>query len=114
MACLHLPGTYTVSLTVRDGFGTGDVTRETFTVVVDHPPEAREIYIPENMFVGSSISFDADVFDTEAGSDMEIYRDFDVNDGSITDRNQTILTQLTVRWDFDIETDDERKRRSSR
>ena len=101
-----LPGTYTVSLTVRDGFGTGDVTRETFTVVVDHPPEAREIYIPENMFVGSSISFDADVFDTEAGSDMEIYRDFDVNDGSITDRNQTILTQLTVRWDFDIETDE--------
>ena len=57
------------------------------------------------MFVGSSISFDADVFDTEAGSDMEIYRDFDVNDGSITDRNKTILTQLTVRWDFDIETD---------
>lgn len=100
-----LPGTYIVSLTVRDGFGTGDVSRETFTVIVDHPPEAREIYIPENIFVGSSIPFDADVFDAEAGSEMEIYRDNDVNDGSITDRNQTILTQVTVRWDFDIETD---------
>ena len=100
-----LPGTYTVSLTVRDGFGTGDVSRETFTVIVDHPPEAREIYVPENIFVGSSISFDADVFDAEAGSEMEIYRDNDVNDGSITDRNQTILTQVAVRWDFDIETD---------
>ena len=57
-----LPGTYTVSLTVRDGFGTGDVSRQTFTVIVDHPPK-HEIYVPENIFVGSSISFDADVFE---------------------------------------------------
>lgn len=102
-----LPGTYTVSLTVRDGFGTGDVTRETFTVVVDHPPEAREIYVPESIFSGSSTSFDADVFDTESGSDMEIYRDLDVEDGSITERDERILTELSVRWDFDIETDDD-------
>ena len=102
-----LPGTYTVSLTVRDGFGTGDVMRETFTVVVDHPPEAREIYVPESIFSGSSTSFDADVFDAESGSDMEIYRDLDVEDGSITERDERILTELSVRWDFDIETDDD-------
>ena len=102
-----LPGTYTVSLTVRDGFGTGDVSRQTFTVVVDHPPEALEIYVPENIFAGSSISFDADVFDTEAGSEMEIYRDLDVEDGSITERDERILTQFSVRWDFDTETDED-------
>ena len=76
-----------------------------FTVVVDEPPEAREIYVPENIFAGSSISFDADVFDAEAGSEMEIYRDLDVEDGSITERDERILTQFTVRWDFDIEAD---------
>ena len=100
-----LPGTYIVSLTVRDGFGTGDVSRQTFTVIVDHPPEAREIYVPENIFAGSSISFDADVFDTESGMEMEIYRDLDVEDGSITERDERILTEFTVRWDFDIESD---------
>jgi hypothetical protein len=100
-----LPGVYTVSLTVRDGFGTGDVSRETFTVVVDHPPEVKEIYVPESIFVGSSISFDAEVFDTEAGSEMEIYRDLDVEDGSISERDERILTEYSVRWDFDIETD---------
>ena len=42
---------------------------------------------------------------TEAGSEMEIYRDLDVDDGSITERDERILTQYTVRWDFDIETD---------
>ena len=66
---------------------------------------AREIYVPENIFVGSSISFDADVFDEEAGSEMEIYRDLDVDDGSITERDERISTEYTVRWDFDIETD---------
>ena len=94
-----------MSLTVRDGFGTGDVSRQTFTVIVDHPPEAREIYVPENIFAGSSISFDADVFDTESGMEMEIYRDLDVEDGSITERDERILTEFTVRWDFDIESD---------
>tara|TARA_Y100001980_G_C14551488_1_gene334868 strand:- start:910 stop:3504 length:2595 start_codon:yes stop_codon:yes gene_type:complete len=103
-----LPGTYTVSLTVRDGFGTGDVTRQSFTIVVDHPPEAREIFVPENMFAGSSISFDAEVFDAEAGSEMEIYRDLDVDDGSIMERDERISTEFTVRWDFDVETDEDR------
>ena len=69
-------------------------------------PEAREIYVPESIFSGSSTSFDADVFDAESGSDVEIYRDLDVEDGSITERDERILTELSVRWDFDIETDD--------
>lgn len=102
-----LPGTYTVSLTVRDAFGTGDVTRATFTVVVDHPPSVTEIYVPENVFSESSASFSAEVTDREAGSTMEIYRDLDVEDGSITERDERIVTDLTVRWDFDIEMDED-------
>ena len=82
-----------------------DVSRETFTVVVDHPPEVLEIFVPESIFAGSSISFDAEVFDTEAGSEMEIYRDLDVEDGSISERDERILTEYSVRWDFDIEVD---------
>ena len=58
--------------------------------------------MPESIFSGSSTSFDADVFDAESGSDMEIYRDLDVEDGSITERDERILTELSVRWDFDI------------
>ena len=100
-----LPGVYTVSLTVRDGFGTGDVTRATFTVVVDHPPEVRAIFVPESIFSGSSASFDADIHDYEVGSDMEIYRDLDVEDGSISERDERIGTEYSVRWDFDIEVD---------
>ena len=60
------------------------------------------------MFAGSSISFDAEVFDAEAGSEMEIYRDLDVDDGSIMERDERISTEFTVRWDFDVETDEDR------
>jgi PKD repeat protein len=102
-----LPGTYTVSLTVRDAFGTGDVTRSSFTVVVDHPPSVTEIFVPETVFSESSASFSAEVSDMEGGSTMEIYRDLDVEDGSITERDERIVTDLTVRWDFDIETDED-------
>ena len=38
---------------------------------------------------------------------MEIYRDLDVEDGSITERDERILTQFSVRWDFDTETDED-------
>lgn len=102
-----LPGTYIVSLTVRDGFGTGDVTRSTFTVVVDHPPKVNTIFVPESIFVGSSVSFDAEISDMEAGTTMEIYRDLDVEDGSISERDERILTEFTVRWDFDVEVDED-------
>ncbi|MBL6743316.1 MAG: PKD domain-containing protein [Candidatus Poseidonia sp.] len=100
-----LPGTYTVTLTVRDAFGTGDVMRQSFTVVVDHPPEVTEAYMPEDIFVGSSNSFSANVSDYESGSEMEIYRDLDVDDGSIMERDERILTEYTVRWDFDTDVD---------
>ena len=101
-----LPGTYTVTLTVRDAFGTGDVSRASYTVVVNHPPEVKDIFVPENIFAGSSNSFDAEVYDKEAGTTTEIYRDLDVEDGSISERDERISTELSVRWDFDVDVDE--------
>ena len=102
-----LPGTYTVTLTVRDAFGTGDVTRASFEIIVDHPPMINDLFLPENVFAGVSSSYDANITDREFGSELEIYRDLDVDDGSIEERDERILTDYTVRWDFDIEADED-------
>lgn len=100
-----LPGEYEVTLTVRDAFGTGDVTRATFTVIVDHPPLVTEIYAPEQVFVGNSNAFSANVSD-QISSESDIYRDLDVDDGSILERDERILSELIVLWDFDIDFDE--------
>jgi PKD repeat protein len=101
-----LPGTYHVTLTVRDAFGTGDVTRMTFTVVVNSPPEIYEIFTPEEIIAGDSYSFNANVSDMQEDMELEIYRDLDVEDGSIYERDERIQTELVVRWDFDLELDE--------
>ena len=101
-----LPGTYHVTLTVRDAFGTGDVTRMSFTVVVNHPPEVYELFIPEEIIVGDSYSFNANISEAGEDLDLEIYRDLDVDDGSIYERDERILTEFQVRWDFDLDNDE--------
>ena len=100
-----LPGTYTVSLTVRDAFGTGDVSRDHFTVVIDHPPIIQNFYIPEEIIVSDSNSFAANISDLEANLGIAVYRDTNINDGSISDRDETLSPDLQIRWDLDIETD---------
>tara|TARA_B110000444_G_scaffold259360_2_gene302916 strand:- start:66590 stop:70792 length:4203 start_codon:yes stop_codon:yes gene_type:complete len=100
-----LPGEYTVSLTVRDAFGTGDVTRAYFTVVIDHPPIIYNIFIPEEIIVSDSNSFLANFSDIEADLGIAVYRDTNINDGSISDRDETLSSDLQIRWDLDIEVD---------
>ena len=100
-----LPGAYTVTLTVRDAFGTGDVTRASFGVMVDHPPSINEIFLTDSIYTTISSSYDANITDMEFGSTLEVYRDLDVNDGSILERDERISNEYTVRWEFDIETD---------
>jgi len=100
-----LPGEYIVSLTVRDAFGTGDVSRSLFTVVVDHPPIIHDIFIQDEIIVSDSYSVSANISDLESDLGIAIYRDTNVNDGSISDRDETLSPDLIIRWDIDIEVD---------
>ena len=100
-----LPGEYIVSLTVRDAFGTGDVSRSLFTVVVDHPPIIHDIFIQDEIIVSDSYSVSANISDLESDLGIAVYRDTNVNDGSISDRDETLSPDLIIRWDIDIEVD---------
>ena len=100
------PGTYTVTLTVRDSYGTGDVSKQYFTVIVDNPPEILRINIPEEIIAGESTYISANITDIEIQNKILIYRDLNVEDGSLFDRDESINPELIVRWDIDISTDD--------
>lgn len=100
-----LPGEYSVSLTVRDAFGTGDVSRAHFTVIVDYPPVIQNIFVPDEIIVSDSNSFAANISDIESDLGLAVYRDTNVNDGSISDRDETLSPDLQIRWDLDIEFD---------
>ncbi|MFL2968274.1 MAG: PKD domain-containing protein [Candidatus Poseidoniaceae archaeon] len=99
------PGTYKVSLTVRDSYLTGDVTRATFTVVVNEPPVIGEFDIVDTAYVGESIVLDANISDAEEISEYVVWRDLDVNDGLFTDRDERISSAIVVLWESDLEFD---------
>jgi PKD repeat protein len=96
------PGLYTVKLTVRDAFGTGDVTRAEFNVHVDSPPEISDIDLPDEIFEDFSSAVIVNVSDAESLADLVFYRDLDVLDGSNSDRDETISNDLIVEWEQDI------------
>lgn len=99
-----IPGQYIVTLTVRDSFGTGDVTRQSFTVIVENPPVIEEIYIPQDIIAGDVNSLNANITGSE-NEQLIIYRDLNVADGSISDRDERIETGLLVQWDLDLSVD---------
>jgi PKD repeat protein len=96
------PGLYTVKLTVRDAFGTGDVTRAEFNVHVDSPPEIADIDLPDEIFEDFSSAVIVNVSDAESLADLVFYRDLNVLDGSNSDRDETISNDLVVEWEQDI------------
>ncbi|MDP6869223.1 MAG: PKD domain-containing protein [Candidatus Poseidoniaceae archaeon] len=98
-------GTYKVTLTVRDSYLTGDVTRSTFTIIVNEAPVIHEIILPEEIRVGESVALNANVTDSEALAEYVIWRDLDVNDGLYTDRDERVSSEITVRWEYDIDYD---------
>lgn len=100
-----LPGTYKVTLTVRDAYLTGDVTRQTFSVIVNEPPTVDEFVFKDEIYVGESIQISANITDTETTGEYTYYRDDKINDGSHTDRNTTIESYFNVSWELDLETD---------
>lgn len=99
------PGTYKVSLTVRDSYLTGDVTRASYTVVVNSPPEIGDFDIDEPIYVGESVVLDANITDAESIIDYVVWRDLDVNDGLHTDRDQRISSEIVILWESDIDFD---------
>ena len=96
------PGTYTVTLTVRDSYGTGDVSKQIFTVVVDEPPEIKNIEIPDDIIVEESAYLSANITDFENINNIQLYRDLNIEDGSLFDRDESLNPDIVVRWDIDI------------
>ena len=100
-----MPGLYTVKLTVRDAFGTGDVTRAEFSIHVDSPPEISDIDLPDEIYEDFTIAVIVNVSDAESLADLVFYRDWNVLDGSNSDRDDTISNDLIIEWEQDLLTD---------
>jgi hypothetical protein len=100
-----VPGAYTVTLTVRDAFGTGDVSRESFIIIVDNPPVIVDISIPDEIFVEEAVYVAANITDMESEQGKSIYRDLNVDDGSLFDKDENVESVLDVKWDVDLEFD---------
>ena len=96
------PGLYVVKLTVRDAFGTGDVTRAEFSIHVDSPPEIQGIDLPDEIYEDFTSAVTVNVSDVESLSDLVFYRDLNVLDGSNSNRDETISNDLIVEWEQDI------------
>ena len=98
-------GEYIVTLTVRDSYLTGDVTRASFTIIVNHEPVIGGLLIQDETVVDESIILDANVSDKENLEDYVVWRDLDVNDGLYTDRDERIPSTIEIKWEFDINED---------
>tara|TARA_B100000614_G_scaffold69909_1_gene62110 strand:- start:276 stop:4412 length:4137 start_codon:yes stop_codon:yes gene_type:complete len=103
------PGYYTVTLTVRDGYGTGDSNSTTIGIWVSSAPTiSTEALISENQaYVGALNSLRATATDSDMETGMRAWRDDDVlvdsdNDGiANNDRDTELNTLLHYSWDLD-------------
>ena len=103
------PGYYTVTLTVRDGYGTGDSNSTTIGIWVSSAPTiSTEALISENQaYVGALNSLRATATDSDMDTGMRAWRDNDVlvdsdNDGiANNDRDTELNTMLSYAWDLD-------------
>tara|TARA_B000000609_G_scaffold153120_1_gene141301 strand:- start:1018 stop:2691 length:1674 start_codon:yes stop_codon:yes gene_type:complete len=101
------PGEYTVTLTVRDAFGTGDVSRQSFTIMVDNPPGIIDISIPEEIVIEESVYLSANITDLELEKQVLIFRDLNIDDGSLFDKDEFIDPSLIVKWDINLQFDED-------
>ena len=69
----EMAGLYTVKLTVRDAFGTGDVTRAEFQVHVDAAPVIGGIDVPDEIYEDYSTAVVVNVTDSESLADLVFY-----------------------------------------
>ena len=106
-------GYYTVTLTVRDGYGTGDSNSTTIGIWVSGAPTIiTEALVAENSaFSGALNSLRATATDSDMDSGMLAWRDDDVlvdsdNDGiPNNDRDTELNMKLSYAWDLDDSVD---------
>jgi len=105
----NVPGVYTITLTVRDGFGTGDSNRTTRSVWVSHAPEivSQKIIDSDYILTEQTYVFVGWAQDADLLSGIGAWRDDDVNndsngDGILDNDPDTVLNEaLTYWWDTD-------------
>lgn len=101
-----MPGEYTVSLTVRDAFETGDTTTQIFTIIIDSPPQTDGIMEATEMIIDELSVFYVNASDLEMDRDYDVYRDNNINDGSNSDLDQVISKDIFVTWEIDNTVDE--------
>ena len=94
------PGEYSVTLTVRDAYQTGDTSSYKFTVIVNLAPVIHLITGDENPTQTEVTIFELNATDPEWEENIVIWRDDDVNDGSIDDRSTRVSQAPTYYWEF--------------
>lgn len=108
------PGTYLVRLTVRDGFGTGDTTTVTRTVVVNAAPTINNPdSLTEDILAGEEFSLFGIASDAEVDSGLEAWRDVllevdrDADGDAMNDRDPALelIGGLSFFWDLDDRVD---------
>ncbi|MEC8927222.1 MAG: hypothetical protein VYB17_03085, partial [Candidatus Thermoplasmatota archaeon] len=108
------PGFYTVTLTVRDGYGTGDSNSTTIGIWVSSAPVilSEEIIGDGVAYSGELNIMEAIAQDTDLDSGMNAWRDDDVfsdsdNDGiPDNDKDTALNADLAYWWDLDDSVDD--------
>ena len=104
------PGAYRVTLTVRDGYLTGDVQSTTIEILVSEPPviPAQSIVNTDQITEGDAIEISANFYDpdiesgVEAWLDKDAFVDSDLDGLDWNDRQWLLTGELEVYWDTDI------------
>ncbi len=104
------PGYYSVTLTVRDGYLTGDVQSTTLPIFVSEAPiiPAQNIVDTDQITEGDEIQISAEYFDPdlesglEAWLDRDAFVDSDLDGVEWNDRQWLLTGELEVYWDTDL------------
>jgi PKD repeat protein len=107
------PGDYLVTLTIRDGYGTGDTNQTHRLIHVSTPPTILDdTLFDEEVDLGTSIVLLLSYEDEDMKMGITAYRDTDISSDSdadgITDNdpNQALNDALTLYWDIDPSIDE--------
>ena len=108
-----VPGSYLVTLTVRDGYGTGDTNQTHRMIHVSSPPTILvDSLFEEEIDLGSSVVLILSYEDEDINSGITAFRDTDIlsdsdSDGILdNDPNQALNDNLRLFWDIDPSVDE--------